>query len=867
MVMEYVEGTTLRDRLRAGPLPLRETVRVASEIAEALDFAHQRGLVHRDLTPANVMLSADGHVKVMDFGLARSIGPANSMAMTATMTGQVAGTPAYMSPEQLRGEGLDRRSDVFAFGVLLYEMVTGANPFARTSTFSTADAILHETPAPLDECLEGVPPLFAHIVRRCLEKDPASRYQTLRDLHIELRAVGQPAAQPPSRPAVRPAPRVAAPRWAVAAAVVAVIALGALALWRWPDRFGVTQPALAFNERDWIVVTDFENLTGEQVFDRSLRVAAEVGVAQSQYVNVFPAQRLQQALQRMQRAAGDTLDETLASEVALREGIKAVMTGSIARVGDSYTITARLVDPQSRTALLSESVRAVDKASILPALDELLTTVRRRLGESLASTQANVPLPMATTSSLDALRMYAESLRFSTTSRDESTAYELLRQAIALDRDFALAHAELGRRYYLQDSQADRRRGEEHFATAVGLLNRLTLRERLWIQATADDSRGNRQRAVDGYRAYLAQYRDDSRAWFRLGWTHMAGLSQYEPAIEAFQRVIELAPADAGAHVNLASSYSGLRSYREALEAYGRAFALEPALRTGVFVNHEYGFTLVHLGEFDQASENFTTMKSAPEPSNRARGYRSQALLDMHRGRYDAAIKELRQAILINESLGAGISEFRDRLILVRALDATSQHAEAAAQLAAAGRLIDRLALGPEWLRAPAKMLARRGRVVEARRLLDAMIETAGSAVVDSTTNRNVDLDRAYVDLARGEIALAQGRYVDAVKLFKGASLGRFDADILESLATAHAAAGELDLAAQVYEQVIARPALGQEAQEHWLPAHVAVGELYERLNRPDDARRMYTRVAEFWQHADANAVTLKKAQQRLEAL
>jgi tetratricopeptide (TPR) repeat protein len=369
---------------------------------------------------------------------------------------------------------------------------------------------------------------------------------------------------------------------------------------------------------------------------------------------------------------------------------------------------------------------------------------------------------------------------------------------------------------------------------------------------------------VDAYRAYLAQYRDDSRAWFRLGWTHMAGLGQYEQAVEAFERVIQLAPTDGGAHVNLASSYSGLRKHREAVAAYEKAFALDPAFRTGLFVNHEYGFTLVHLGELDKAAEAFAMMKAAPEPSNRSRGHRSQAFLDMYRGRYGAAIQELRQAVLINQTVGAGISEFRDRLILLRALDAKSLSAAASVELDAVGRLIDRLSLGPEWLRYPVKILARRGRLREASRLLDSMRKTAGSAVVDSTINRNLALDRAYIDLARGEIALAEKKPEQAVELLQAASLGRFDADILESLATAHVAAGELELAAQVYEQLLARPALGQEAQEHWVPAHAALGEIYERLGRREEGRRLYARVGELWKEADADLVTLKRVQRRL---
>jgi len=220
--------------------------------------------------------------------------------------------------------------------------------------------------------------------------------------------------------------------------------------------------------------------------------------------------------------------------------------------------------------------------------------------------------------------------------------------------------------------------------------------------------------------------------------------------------------------------------------------------------------------------------------------------------------------VLINQSIGAGISEFRDRLILVRALDATSQSAET--ELDAVGRLIDRLSLGPEWLRGPVKILARRGRVREARGVFNSMLKTAGSATVDSTTNRNLDLDRAYLDLARGELALAEGRPTEAVTLLQAASLTRFDADIFESLARAHLAAKQLEPAAQIYEQIVARPQLGSEAQEHWVAAHVALGEIYERLGRHDEGRKLYTSLLEHWQGADPDLVLVKAARSRLAA-
>jgi tetratricopeptide (TPR) repeat protein/predicted Ser/Thr protein kinase len=868
IAMEYVEGTTLKDRLAAGPLPVFEAVRIASELAEALELAHQRGIVHRDLKPPNVMLTPDGHVKVMDFGLAKQVigagGDFESLGtMTLTQTGDVAGTVAYMSPEQLRGFPLDARSDIFAFGLLLHETVTGAHPFRRSSTFSTADAILNEQEPALDRYVSDAPPLLSHVISRCLAKDREQRYQSMRDVIIELKTLAGDSASSSRRPMAPPRRRS---WWFAAAAIALVATLGAFAIWRWSSALQMSQRALAFKARDWIVIADFENLTGDKVFDRSLRAASDVGIAQSRFVNVFPQGRVQDTLRRMQKPAADRLDETLAAEVAVREGIKAVLVGSIAQVGDVYSITMRLIDPQSRLAVMTESVQAKGKDQVLPALDTLATRLRRGLGESLAGiSYQSVPLPKATTSSLEALKMYADSLRVIASDSGDAGA-DLLRQAVALDADFALAHAELGRRYYLKSDRASRVAGEEHFVKALGLLDRLSTRERLWISAIAEDSRGNRRQAVDAYMSYLAQYPDDGRGWFRVGWTQMAGLGQLEPAIDAFKRTLALNASDAGAHVNLATCYKGLDRNREAVEEYQKAFALEPQLLVGDFVNHEYGFTLIDLGELDRAAEIFGKMTA--ERDNRARGLRSLALLEMYRGRYEKALVHLREAIVINHTRGAGVSEFRDRLYLVRALDAKGLTREFVSELAAADALAARTSLGPEWLKMLAKIHARSGHVQEARRLLAVMSKTAADRTTGSSVSRDAARDQTYLDLVRGEIELADGRPGDAAKRFEAAyALEARDPDTLESLATAAVAGGRLEEAVKRYEDLIAKRPIGNEGQQHWVRSHVRLGELYERLGRPDAARASYERLLAIWKDADADLVTLNEARAHVSKL
>ncbi len=865
LAMEFVEGVTLQDRLASGPLNADTAARIGEEIADALQFAHQRGVVHRDLKPANVMLGPDGHAKVMDFGVAKQLAvpvaaaDETVSASTFTTPGELTGTLAYMSPEQLRGEAVDPRSDVFAFGVLLHELLTGTHPFKRASMLETAHAILHEAPPDLQQEAPGAPPPLAHIVGRCLEKERDRRYQSLGDVRLDLEAARHsPTSAVPRRGRKRL-------RWiSVAAAIVVIVGVAAVVQHVWPLRFLVSAPALAFQKRDWIIVADVNNLTGDPVFDKSLLLALEVAIGQSQYVNVYPASRVAATLQRMQRRV-DRFDEAAAAEVAVREGVRGVLACDIAQLGNVYALTARLIDPKTRAPAMNESIRAQSKDGVLPALDDLATRVRRSLGESLAGLPAQArPLPQVTTSSLDALKLYSDSLQLQV--RDHQASDSLLQQAIALDPDFALAHAELGRRYYLSSDRAVREEGERSLAKALQLTDRLSLRERLWIQAIVEDSRGNRTAAVAAYKTYLAQYPDDASAWFRMAWTQMATLGQADEAVSGFKEVLRLTPDDASAHVNLASAYSLRGDFEAAIPAYQKAFALEPSMLVGTYVNHEYGFTLIKANRPDDAEAAFERMTKEGEPADRAKGYRSLALLHMYRGRYASAVAPLRQAIVLNQTNGAAVSEFRDRMYLVTAFHARNQQRDTDAAWADTDRLIARLSLAPSWLWQPVQFLARRGQLRDAQRLFALMQKTAGKATADASVAHNTELDRAYVGLAQAEIELAAGRPARAVELLEPAHIILKEA-ALESLAAAYAASGRLADAIARYEEFVKARPLGLELQEKWFAAQVALGGLYERVNRPAGAQRLYAAFLERWKDGDSDLVLLETARTRLRLL
>jgi serine/threonine protein kinase/tetratricopeptide (TPR) repeat protein len=859
IAMEYVEGATLSDKLRLGTPPLKETLRIAAEIAEALTTAHARGIIHRDLKPSNIMLTHDGHAKVMDFGLAKHL-PAGSIdagiTAAATLT-EVSGTPGtllFMSPEQLNGEPADARSDIFAFGLILYQMIAGVHPFLKNTPVKTACAILDEEPQPITRGRENLPDLLLHTIKRMLAKDRKQRFQSIREVHTNLKELLQ--EQPPRAPVPLKFVRMSRPLRLAGVILATILGLAGTSYWVFENYFRSPKAALAFQKRDWIVIADFENLTGDKVFDRSLQTALNVGIQQSQYVNVLPPKRVQDALGRMRKEPGTKLDESLASELAVREGAKGVLVCGIAEIGGVYSLTARLVEPGSRATVMTEATKATGKAEVLPALDSLAKTVRQKLGESLPSiSQQNLPLPRATTASLEALKTYADGKKL--LANNNPAGIDLFRQAVAIDPDFAMAHADLGLYYYMG---GDKTQGEEHFTKALSLLDRLTLREKLWIRAVVEDWRGNREQAASDYRTYLAQYPDDGGAWFRLGWTYMATLGQTEKAIAAFQRVLEINPSEDSAYINLASCFNLAGQTEKSVEYYQKAFQRRPSEMTGLFVNHEYGFALVRMGNLSTAAETFQKMISEDQDSKKARGYRSLGLLDMYEGKYSAAFANFKEAILLNKAIHSLESEYRDHMFLASAYRTKGRTADFASELAAANRILSRAHFGPIWSMHLAKTYARMGKTAEATKLLNDMMAQAQNPMAISGINNSTQTDQAATYVVKGEIALANMKVSEAMESFELAQRVRPGDLGLESLAFAYQSLGKPRDSALKYEEIVAAYSLGTEKQEYWILAHYELARLYRELGDTQKAKEYYEKFLNIWKDADPDIPILVAA-------
>jgi DNA-binding winged helix-turn-helix (wHTH) protein/tetratricopeptide (TPR) repeat protein len=640
--------------------------------------------------------------------------------------------------------------------------------------------------------------------------------------------------------------------WIATGAMLAAIAVAAGLYWR-----SVRKP-LAFEKRDWIVVADFDNLTSDPVFERSLQTALVVGIQQSQYVNVLPAARIQEALRRMRKESGAKLDETVASDLAVREGAKAVLACSIAEVGGAYSLTARLVEPRSGATVLTESSLARDKSQVLPALDSLAKSIRQKLGESLSAIkQQGLPLPKATTSSLEALTTFADGQRLAQTNRQ--AAIELVEQAVAKDPDFAMAHAYLGARYYAGN---DTTRGEQHFIIAMKLLDRLTLREQLGIRAQVEDFRGHREQAVQYYEAYLAQYPDDYPVRFRLGWVYMASLRQYDKAIPQFEKVLTVNPLHDASYINLATCYKGLGQTQRALAYYEKAFQINPADVTENYVNQEYGALLLTLGDSTKAAQVFQQMVGQSSDFKKGQGYRSLGMLEIYQGKFTDGTADLKHAILVHKAANMDESEFRDHLLLASAYRVEDSRADFLSELETAKSLLTHGHLGPVWISFVAKAYARLGKTAVATKLLNDMISQAQDPTAIAGVDRNNTIDQAVISIVRGELALKAGKSAEAIEAFQVADKLNPRSLAAESLANAYRVSGKPEDAARIYEDALSQgkfPLLS-EGQEYCIMAHYELGKIYQELGENAKARAAYGEFLTLWKNADLDIPSVKQA-------
>jgi tetratricopeptide (TPR) repeat protein/predicted Ser/Thr protein kinase len=804
LVMELVEGETIAARLKSGPLPSKTALLYASQIAAALAEAHGKGIIHRDLKPANIMIAKSG-IKVLDFGLAKS-----GTDQMLTMSREVMGTPAYMAPEQWEGKPADARSDIYSFGCVLYEMLAGERAGARQKRLASRKLEM--------------------IVGRCLEEDPGRRWQSVAELQRELLAIGD---------GVNP--------WKVVSAAGVVLAVFATV-------YGYLHRPPKLTDKDTIVLADFENKTGDPVFDDTLRQGLSVELQQSPFLALISDRKVQQTLALMGQPKDARLTSEIAQQVCERTASAAVLEGSIAKVGSQYVVGLRAKNCNTGDLLVQEQATAATREDVLNSLSQIGRNFRTRIGESLATVERNsTPLAEATTPSLEALKAYSAASKVNLTAGN-AAAIPFYRRAVEIDPQFAKAHAHLGLSY---SAIGESVLSAESTMKAWRLRNRVSERERFYIDFLYDRQvTGNLEKAYQTLELWHQTYpRGGSPSPFDL----LSGLAGHGTG--RFERVIEVSrigmaadPDNVFRYETIASGNYFLDRFEEAEAAFQRAS--ERKLQDPGMLLVQY-FIAVIKGDRDQMDRIVALAKSRRGAEHRLA--QAEALALARSGRLGAARRSSSRAVdlALQEEQREAAARYHAVRGVWEALCGNTAKGEGGATAALT------LSKGRDVEYASALALSLSGSLSRS----DAI-----TGELEKRFPEDTFVKFTYVPVLRGSAAMGRGKPADAVERLHAALRYELAVNGLNgnshSMGGLHSAyvRGEALLAARQYAEAAAefqkilshRGLVGADpigALAYW-----QLGKTFAVTGDKAKAKTAYERFLGLWKDADPDVPVLKRA-------
>ena len=882
IAMEFLAGVTLKDLVLGAPLEIDRLVDIASQVLDGLEAAHTQGFIHRDIKPANIFVTSTGRAKILDFGLATTTSRARTgdEETGADESGQITagvtlGTMPYMSPEQALGKPLDTRTDLFSFGVTLYQMATSEMPFHGETSGVLLLSIVQEIPLSAMQLNPSIPAELQRIINKCLEKDRDLRYQHASDIRSDLKRLGRDShvswigvagvmdseaaevaatrtrasspSAPPSREALPTSPDETStkhPTWKMLVSVmilVVAMAVSGVIYWR-------SHKKLALTDKDTIVLADFTNATGDAVFDETLRQALAVDLEQSPFFRIIPAQRVQATLGLMGKPSDARLTPEIAREVCQRTNSTAALHGSIAQIGTEYSLDLKAVNCASDESLATTEAQATDKNHILEALNMAASSIRTELGESLSMMQKfDTPVEQATTPSLDALHAFSLGVKTKDTAGDE-VAVPLFEEAIRLDPGFAMAYALLGTTY---SNLEERNRGAEMLKKAYDLRERVSERERFYIEAYYYDIvLGDLSKAIQEYELWAQVYPRDDRPVGNLGLIY-GYVGQHEKALAQAREALRLQSESGLRYANLVQSYVHVRRLREARSTVEEARTKNVDSPYMDLYSYQLAFVQNDVTKMTEevgrsaGKPGVEDMLLAAEADTAAYGGRLLAARDFSRKAIASAKRNAEKETAASYEAAAALRE-----ALFGNPDGARQHAEAALAISK----------GRDVQYASALAMAFAGAGQRAQQLSEQL----STNFPDDTLVRSV-----YLPTIRGQIALSRRDSSNAIELLKLASQYELgmpgDAEFLPSLypvyvrGNAYLAAGQGVEAAAEFEKILKWPgAVLNEPIAALAPLGLA--RAYALQGDTAKARSAYQDFLTLWKNADTEVPVLKLA-------
>lgn len=844
LVMELLAGESLAEILRNGPLPESILIRYGIQMAAGLAAAHEKGIVHRDLKPGNLRILPEGRLKVLDFGLSKRLF-AESEAATASMPASIAisGTLPYMAPEQLRDNHADARSDIYAAGVVLYEMATGLRPHRERGMLIVTSILSTDPPLPTTVNPQVSLALEA-IILRAMEKAPQLRYQSAADLAADLECLTTS-----SRPiAVQDLYRRRTRKvllWA--ALTLTVLLLGTGFWWAWST---MHPSVVATGKRHELLVGEFVNRTGDPVFDATLREMFSASLQQSEFVAVYPPSRIANVLETMGRSPAQPIDEKIGLEVCQRAGLQGLLLGSISRIGSGFTLVVNALNPSGDT-ILSETKTVASANEIPPLVDSISESLRRKLGESNASVMNNaVPMARVTSPSLEAIRYYTYGKQ-SLYSGNLQDAALMFSKAVELDPNFAMAHAYLGVTYEHLE-QPDRQL--KHLHEASLLAGRVSEPERLKILGDYYGSIMDYEKGCGYYKLLADLQPGDPAPFVNLGVCKVRTFDM-AGAVASTEKAVQMLPKSR-VRINLASQLFTAGKTEQALPL---AQALSKEYPSDMFAQRVMGSIYLATGQLDEARKTFSDMVKV-EGDSETTGHLRLADLALATGHYNDAQAELNAAILSADKSGNRFAAALARTTLAETLLALRAPAEARKTLDATiipdGSAPPQLLAGIAFASAHQWDMAKRS-----LRSIDDLIAQTDTPPLQSMRF----LLQAEIELNQKEFQSAVASGEKAVAYFRSPFA-------IDTLARCYEAAGEKEKATRQYEEVLQR---GNDRSESFdapafrrvVYAHYRLGVLCEQLGRDDDARTHLQKFLAYWSHPDRSLPEYDDAQRRLRVL